>query len=180
MAKPKPVGTPWSGRGKPLNWMTLEDRLLYGVESHDEGECWIWKRNKRDGYGRLKHNGALANAHRVAYELWVGPIPEELQIDHLCRNRACINPAHLEPVTHAENMRRGATKGGALGPPPVTHCKHGHEFTPENTGWCAGDREGQRYCRKCAARRTRDYYWRNREECCAKQRERDHRKRGKT
>jgi hypothetical protein len=75
------------------------------------GECWEWLQNfNADGYGIYKRNH---QAHRVVYELLVAPIPEGLEIDHLCRNRRCVNPAHLEPVTHLENIRRGVAARAA-------------------------------------------------------------------
>src|SRR4051812_48054279 len=79
------------------------------------GECWIWPNHTDEyGYGRVRWGGRFAKPHRVAYELFVGPIPEGLEIDHVCRNPSCVNPRHLEPVTHVENMRRARK----------THCVH--------------------------------------------------------
>lgn len=104
------------------------------------GDCVIWAgRRDADGYGRT--NGCLA--HRVAYERRFGPIPDGLQLDHLCRNRACVNPEHLEPVTHAENMRRSA-------PAQKTKCSNGHAYDDLNTYIRP---TGQRDCRVCIRER---------------------------
>ena len=82
-------------------------------------------------------------AHRMIYELLVGPIPDGLEIDHLCRNRGCVNPGHMEPVTHRENLMRGDTVAAAN--PAKTHCIRGHPYDDENTY-----RYGShRYCRAC-------------------------------
>ena len=77
--------------------------------------CWTHDQVNQYGYGRAHHKGRTVTVHRAVYEELVGPIPEGLQLDHLCRNRACYNPAHLEPVTQTENIRRGfAARGAAL------------------------------------------------------------------
>lgn len=107
--------------------------------------CWLWLgcTNSR-GYGCWGVQGVSHLVHRVAYEALVGPIPEGLTIDHLCRVKTCVNPDHLEPVTIRENVTRGAA---ARRP---THCPKGHEYTPENTytkrrsnGWI------NRCCKEC-------------------------------
>lgn len=115
--------------------------------------CWLWAwGTTAAGYGRLSIRGVEWYTHRWAYERWVGPIRDGREIDHRCRRRACCNPAHLEAVTHDENVRR------ADSPPMInarkTHCVHGHEFTPENT-YTAPSRPGSRECRKCTERRGR-------------------------
>lgn len=85
--------------------LSVRERLEAGYVQ--QGDCWIWQgRPGKNGYGRISLNDAAHYAHRVAYETFVGPIPDDLTVDHLCRVRMCINPAHLEPVTRAENTRR--------------------------------------------------------------------------
>ena len=88
-------------------------------------------------------------AHRFAYELLIGPIPSGLTIDHLCRNTGCVNPAHMEPVTRAENARRHV-------PHRPAHCVKGHEFTPENT-YSPPKAPGSRQCKTCNRERQRMY-----------------------
>lgn len=103
-----------------------------------ERGCWEWQGQRlKSGYGHYKRT----TAHRWVYERLVGPIPAGLQIDHLCRNRPCVNPAHLEPVTPLENIRRGKGHGSE------THCPHGHPYDEENTRWRA--RGSGRDCRAC-------------------------------
>lgn len=98
----------------------------------------------RDGYGRLQVNGRRWVAHRAAYELAHGPIPDGLTLDHLCRVRNCVNPAHLEPVTLRENVLRG--EGQSARNAVATHCHQGHPFDEANTYRRPG---GGRTCRAC-------------------------------
>lgn len=88
--------------------------------------------------------------HQVIYEMIIGPIQQGLELDHLCRNHGCVNPAHLEPVTHKENVLRGTSP--AAGHAKQTHCDRGHEFTPQNTLLYDG---GRRRCKTCTLARNR-------------------------
>ena len=115
-------------------------------------DCWYWAlAYDVKGYGRAWFSGRQHKAHRLVYELLIGKIPEGLELDHLCRNRLCVNPSHLEPVSHAENVRRG--KAGRHHR-SKTHCVNGHEYTPENTYLRPTQLKGLRDCRKCRQIRT--------------------------
>ena len=129
---------------------TLEERFWDKVEKTDS--CWLWTGHiaTGKGYGRIRVNGKYQKAHRVAYEMLVGPIPDGMQIDHVwangCTNRNCVKaisdkfgPAHLEPVTSGENSRRGE-------PHRRTHCPKGHPYDEENTYF---QKSGGRKCRAC-------------------------------
>ena len=109
--------------------------------------CWRWLAAKSgNGYGAFYFRGRWGLAYRCAYELLVGPIPEGLQIDHLCRVRDCVNPTHLEPVTHRENLLRG--EGVAAQHAAKTHCPRGHPYSGVNLYVYPAPR-GQRECREC-------------------------------
>lgn len=106
--------------------------------------CWLWQRAKTTaGYGTLTVDGKTAYAHCIYYENYVGRIPPGLSLDHLCRNPACCNPAHLEPVTHAGNMRRKRRP----------RCQRGHAMTGDNLYVAPG---GTRQCRECRRERARE------------------------
>lgn len=127
----------------------LEERFWERVDKNAPNGCWVWVAGKIPaGYGSL---GGV-RAHRFAYELLVGPIPAGLELDHLCRNRACVNPAHLEPVTHHENILRGQSPAAKNA--GKTHCVRGHEYSDENT-YVQSD--GSRRCRKCARITKREW-----------------------
>jgi hypothetical protein len=140
-------------RGGPEPFLS---RFLAKVQPH--GDCWIWTASLTRGYGTIQINGKYKYAHRLAFEWAGGAIPHGLQIDHLCRNRACVNPGHLEPVTSRENTLRGS--GIPAENKRKTHCVNGHEFTPENTvSYVAGIRQ----CRECFRIRSRRRYYAQKE-----------------
>lgn len=129
-----------------------EERFLSKVALPSTDGCMEWMGGKANGgYGRFGvSEGDIRYAHRVAYEHWVGPIPEKKTLDHTCRNKGCVNPDHLEPVSIGENVQRHF----AL----MTHCKSGrHEFTEENTI----THHGRRSCRACANEVQRRRYYVN-------------------
>lgn len=116
---------------------------------------WTGYKDKR-GYGRVSTDGRKGRlAHKVAWERLFGPVPEGLELDHLCMNPSCVEPSHLEPVTHQENMRR-AGAAGVMGPRLRSHCPHGHEYTPENI-YTTVDKRGyaHHHCRECSRIRVR-------------------------
>lgn len=135
------AGKVGSERAAIVNTTPAIDRFNEQISKSDETGCWDWTGTKQaNGYSSFYLRGRLLRGHRWSYENFVGPIPDGLQIDHLCRNRACVNPKHLEPVTAQENTRRAMRDA----------CVNGHAFTEENVYM----HSGKRYCREC--RRTRN------------------------
>ncbi|MET9339253.1 HNH endonuclease signature motif containing protein [Nonomuraea sp. NPDC003804] len=107
--------------------------------------CWIWTAGvSGTNHGRFWTGERHVPAHRFSYEYARGPVPAELYMDHLCRNPRCVNPDHLEPVTPRTNVLRGTSM--VAGNAGKTHCKRGHEYTPENTH---RDKRGRRSCKEC-------------------------------
>ena len=135
--------------------MNVEERFWSKVEQGND--CWIWTGVPNgDGYGNFWNGESWSRAHRWSYEQMVGPIPEGLVIDHLCRVRNCVNPAHLEPVTQSVNFLRGdGPRAAAARNAMRTRCKHGHPLWGENL--YVRPSTGHRYCRTCQRSKLREF-----------------------
>ena len=138
---------------------TTEERFWEKVEVTES--CWLWTAGiTHNGYGKFGERGKTLRAHRVAYERYIGKIPDGFILDHLCRVRRCVNPNHLEAITHKENTIRGESNNQYKG---KTHCIRGHEFTEENTrlrkfkNKTTGEVTSKRSCKAC-----QDHYNNNR------------------
>lgn len=130
------------------NSISHVERFLTKVDMTDD--CWLWAAStSTNGYGQFYAGGLKFSAHRWLYETLIGPVSDELDLDHLCRVRRCVRPSHLEPVTPRENVLRGS------GFPAVnavkTHCPQGHPYDAENTLVSKGERR----CRTCHRDRER-------------------------
>jgi hypothetical protein len=132
-----------------LKILSLPDRIRDKIDPEPMSGCWIWTANRtHDGYGLTSPllPGGSCYAHRVTYEILIGPIPAKMTLDHLCRITCCVNPEHLEPVTFAVNCARGFSRPAINA--RKTHCDRGHEFSLENT-YIRKNHGGRRGCRKC-------------------------------
>lgn len=118
------------------------DKVLIGATT----ECWVWIGSTDSGYGQLQRKGKRLQAHRFAYELLVGPIPEGLTLDHLCRTRNCVNPIHVEPLSRGDNTRRAAPYRVAN----KIMCKFGHPLSGENLKIEVHNGQSRRRCLSCA------------------------------
>jgi len=146
----------------PAHRLSLAERVITKYVVNGETGCWLWTgRIGDDGYGTIAAGADVdearprraLRAHRVMYELLVGPIPEGLVIDHLCRVRGCVNPEHLEPVTERINLLRGDTVTARNA--SVTHCPQGHPYDEANT---FRRKNNGRECRECGRERCRRNY----------------------
>ncbi len=136
-----------------------QERFWSKVDKHGPGGCWIWTAFLTRGYGHFTTttdgHQVTKKAHRIAYELLVGPIPDGLCIDHVCRTRSCCNPEHLRPVTWRENIFAPGSKSIAVKHAEKTHCRHGHALVEGNL-LRFGLAMGKRLCAECNKRRCKE------------------------
>jgi hypothetical protein len=130
-------------------WSKVDKNGPVPAHRPELGPCWSWVGSKNtEGYGNFWIGGRCEKAHRFAYKLLVGWFDPKLDVDHLCYNTSCINPDHLEPVTHHENVLRSRPRKVAK------RCKRGHDLDDDNVGW----HHGRRYCRTCNRAYQRSRY----------------------
>ena len=133
-----------------------KERLWQRIDT--TGPCWEWEGCRVVGYGKVYAGGRTWRVHRLVWELLVGPIPDGMVLDHLCHNRACSNPDHLQVTTQRENITRGGTLPAMW--LRQTHCVNGHPLSGDNLGTGS---DGERRCKTCHRDRQREYARRNRQ-----------------
>lgn len=152
--------------------MDIQERFWSKVNKQTDSGCWKWTAFIYQGYGRFRIGRGIVQAHRWAWEQVHGPVPEGLELDHLCRNTACVNPDHIEAVTHRENALRG------FHPNVQTHrtkvCKRGHEISGDNAYPLKDGRQRCFACHRTGANRWRDTH---REQSNKRRNERDRQRR---
>ena len=125
----------------------LPERISSKISVDRLSGCWVWVACRYpNGYGQIYWDGKMRLAHRIVYTLLIEEIPKGLDIDHLCRNRSCVNPKHLEPVTHRENVMRGNSP--VVDQVSRTHCPQGHELSGSNLV-ASMLKDNKRACRQC-------------------------------
>lgn len=140
----------WSGRYCP----PPEHRFWAMTEVSGPDDCWLWKGQTVKGYGKFNINKKMKQAHRYSYELHNGvTLGRETFVCHHCDNPSCVNPKHLFMGTPADNSRDMVAKGRPHGRPRLTHCKLGHEMSPENVAVFHAPSGIQRTCKKCRYQR---------------------------
>lgn len=151
-----------SSRGSPVAAKvncrgTIDERIRSRMVCDDVSGCWNWAGAVSNrSYGSIYYEGRMQKAHRVMWIISRGEIPNVMDLDHLCRNRICINPEHLEPVTRSENLLRSPLMDRNS---RRTHCIRGHEFTEENTRYRPGS--GHRTCITCMDMHRRNWRAKN-------------------
>lgn len=144
----------------PFPWFGLPESVATKIRVSERKwngvPCWEWTAALTNGYGVVQHEGRIRRAHRVVYGVLRGAVPAELELDHLCRNRACVNPDHCEPVTGVVNNARSNSASAVHA--KQTRCLRGHEFTPENTYQRQRGHKRERFCRECMRQRDRERY----------------------
>jgi len=141
----------WLRTGRAEGQLSPDERFAERIMPAESCEIWVGNMNA-NGYGRISVGGKHVLAHRYAWERANGPVPDGMELDHLCRNHACVRLSHLEPVVHRVNVLRGEAHCAVVVRTGV--CKRGHSYDEQNTH--VGP-DGKRYCRACRAMRARAY-----------------------
>jgi hypothetical protein len=160
MSRRPPRGIEWLkefGLVPEEDFAAMLARFEEKISPEPNSGCWLWDGAiNRDGYGNfwLPRQRRGIGAHRLSYILAVGPVPDGLEIDHLCRMRCCVNPEHMEPVTKAENARRGIVGHNSSA---KTHCPQGHAYTADNLVKIRTRSRTNRICLTCSRLNRRKY-----------------------